>query len=44
MEARGTRIGLWIWTVGVVLFLHIPLVIMGIYLTLAKRTGAFDAL
>ena len=25
-------------------FAAIPLVIMGIYLTLAKRTGAFDAL
>jgi putative spermidine/putrescine transport system permease protein len=31
MEARGTRIGLWIWTVGVVLFLHIPLVIIILY-------------
>jgi putative spermidine/putrescine transport system permease protein len=31
MEARGTRIGLWIWTGGVVLFLHIPLVIIILY-------------
>jgi len=31
MESRGTRIGLWIWTVGVVLFLHIPLVIIILY-------------
>ncbi len=31
MERRGTRIGLWIWTVGVVLFLHIPIVIIILY-------------
>ena len=31
MESRGTRIGLWIWTIGVVLFLHIPIVIIVLY-------------
>jgi putative spermidine/putrescine transport system permease protein len=31
MESRTTRIGLWIWTVGVVLFLHIPIVIIILY-------------
>ena len=31
MERTGTRIGLWIWTVGVVLFLHIPIVIIVLY-------------
>ena len=31
MESRATRIGLWIWTVGVVLFLHIPIVIIILY-------------
>ena len=31
MERRSTRIGLWIWTVGVVLFLHIPIVIIILY-------------
>ena len=30
-ETRTTRIGLWIWTVGVVLFLHIPIVIIILY-------------
>ncbi len=31
MERTGTRIGLWIWTIGVVLFLHIPIVIIILY-------------
>ena len=31
MERRGTRIGLWIWTIGVVLFLHLPIVIIILY-------------
>jgi len=31
MERTSTRIGLWIWTVGVVLFLHIPIVIIILY-------------
>jgi putative spermidine/putrescine transport system permease protein len=31
METRGTRIGLAIWTVLVVLFLWIPLVLIGVY-------------
>src|SRR6478752_10649170 len=31
MERRGTRIGLGIWTTGVVLFLHIRLVIIILY-------------
>jgi putative spermidine/putrescine transport system permease protein len=31
MEARATRIGLGIWTVGVVLFLHLPIVIIVLY-------------
>jgi putative spermidine/putrescine transport system permease protein len=31
MERRGTRIGLWIWTIGVVLFLHLPIVIIVLY-------------
>jgi putative spermidine/putrescine transport system permease protein len=31
METRATRIGLSIWTVGVVLFLHLPIVIIVLY-------------
>jgi putative spermidine/putrescine transport system permease protein len=31
METRTTRIGLWIWTTLVVLFLHIPIVIIVLY-------------
>jgi putative spermidine/putrescine transport system permease protein len=31
METRPTRIGLWVWTAGVVLFLHIPIVIIILY-------------
>jgi putative spermidine/putrescine transport system permease protein len=31
VERRSTRIGLWIWTIGVVLFLHIPIVIIVLY-------------
>ena len=31
METRATRIGLWIWTALVVLFLHIPIVIIVLY-------------
>jgi len=31
METRTTRIGLWIWTTGVVLFLHVPIVIIVLY-------------
>ena len=31
METRTTRIGLWIWTSLVVLFLHIPIVIIVLY-------------
>ena len=31
METRATRIGLWIWTSLVVLFLHIPIVIIILY-------------
>jgi putative spermidine/putrescine transport system permease protein len=31
METRGTRIGLMVWTVLVVLFLWIPLVLIGVY-------------
>jgi len=31
MEARSTRIGLWIWTTLVVLFLWTPLVLIGVY-------------
>jgi putative spermidine/putrescine transport system permease protein len=31
MERRGTRIGLWVWTIGVVLFLHLPIVIIILY-------------
>jgi putative spermidine/putrescine transport system permease protein len=31
METRATRIGLWIWTTLVVLFLHIPIVIIVLY-------------
>jgi putative spermidine/putrescine transport system permease protein len=31
MEARSTRIGLWIWTALVVLFLWTPLVLIGVY-------------
>jgi putative spermidine/putrescine transport system permease protein len=31
MEARSTRIGLWIWTILVVAFLWIPLVLIGVY-------------
>jgi putative spermidine/putrescine transport system permease protein len=31
MEARSTRIALWIWTTLVVLFLWTPLVIIGVY-------------
>jgi putative spermidine/putrescine transport system permease protein len=31
MEARSTRIGLWIWTVLIVLFLWVPLVLIGVY-------------
>jgi putative spermidine/putrescine transport system permease protein len=31
MERRGTRIGLGIWTVGVVLFLHLPIIIIILY-------------
>jgi putative spermidine/putrescine transport system permease protein len=31
MEARSTRIGLWIWTGLVVLFLWTPLVLIGVY-------------
>jgi putative spermidine/putrescine transport system permease protein len=31
MEARATRIGLWIWTILVVAFLWIPLVLIGVY-------------
>ncbi|HKP19727.1 MAG TPA: ABC transporter permease [Gaiellaceae bacterium] len=31
MERRATRVGLWIWTVLVVLFLHIPIVIIVLY-------------
>ena len=30
-ERRGTRIGLWIWTIGIVLFLHLPIVIIILY-------------
>jgi putative spermidine/putrescine transport system permease protein len=31
METRATRIGLVVWTIGVVLFLWLPLVLIGIY-------------
>src|SRR5262249_30263155 len=31
METRATRIGLWIWTTLVVLFLHIPIGIIVLY-------------
>src|SRR3954463_5496782 len=31
METKATRIGLWIWTTLVVLFLHIPIVIIVLY-------------
>jgi putative spermidine/putrescine transport system permease protein len=31
MEARSTRIGLWIWTILVIAFLWIPLVLIGVY-------------
>src|SRR5215475_3392826 len=31
METRGTRIGLAAWTVGVVAFLWIPLIIIALY-------------
>ena len=31
MERRGTRIGLGVWTVGVVLFLHLPIIIIILY-------------
>jgi putative spermidine/putrescine transport system permease protein len=31
METRATRIGLSVWTVGVVVFLWLPLVVIGIY-------------
>jgi putative spermidine/putrescine transport system permease protein len=31
MERRGTRIGLGIWTVGIVLFLHLPIIIIILY-------------
>src|SRR3954463_13895562 len=31
METKATRIGLWIWTTLVVLFLHIPIVIIILY-------------
>jgi putative spermidine/putrescine transport system permease protein len=31
METKSTRIGLWIWTTLVVLFLHIPIVIIVLY-------------
>jgi putative spermidine/putrescine transport system permease protein len=31
VERTGTKLGLWIWTVGVVLFLHIPIVIIVLY-------------
>jgi putative spermidine/putrescine transport system permease protein len=31
METRATRIGLWIWATLVVLFLHIPIVIIVLY-------------
>jgi putative spermidine/putrescine transport system permease protein len=31
VEKTSTRIGLWIWTTGVVLFLHIPIVIIVLY-------------
>jgi putative spermidine/putrescine transport system permease protein len=31
METRATRIGLKVWTVGVVLFLHLPIVIIILY-------------
>jgi len=31
METRATRIGLWVWTALVVLFLHIPIVIIVLY-------------
>jgi putative spermidine/putrescine transport system permease protein len=30
-ETRATRAGLWIWTIGVVLFLHLPIVIIILY-------------
>jgi putative spermidine/putrescine transport system permease protein len=30
-ETRATRVGLWIWTIGVVLFLHLPIVIIILY-------------
>jgi putative spermidine/putrescine transport system permease protein len=31
METRATRIGLRVWTIGVVLFLHLPIVIIILY-------------
>ena len=31
MESRGTRIGLWIWSTFVVVFLWAPLVLIGVY-------------
>jgi putative spermidine/putrescine transport system permease protein len=31
MEARSTRIGLWIWTILVIAFLWTPLVLIGVY-------------
>ena len=31
MESRGTRIGLWIWSAFVVVFLWAPLVLIGVY-------------
>ncbi len=31
METRATRIGLWVWTALVVLFLHVPIVIIILY-------------
>ena len=31
IETRASRVGLWIWAIGVFLFLWIPIVVMGVY-------------
>ena len=44
MEPRPVRIGLRIFSLGVMAFLYIPLVVITVYLLLVKQLGAFEAL
>ena len=44
METRRTRAGLAAWSALVIAFLWVPLVIMAIYLVIARRLGAFEAM